>query len=35
MNLAEKLEQFRTVEQSLSWQGPFGEYFERVLETRL
>jgi serine protein kinase len=32
MNLAQKLEQHRTAEQSLSWQGPFGEYFDRVLE---
>src|SRR5215216_6528948 len=32
MNLAQKLEQYRAEEQSISWQSPFGEYFDRVLE---
>src|SRR3954452_19850969 len=32
MNLAQKLEQYTSEEQTIRWQGPFGEYFDGVLE---
>jgi serine protein kinase len=33
MNLATRMEQFRAAEAQLAWEGPFGEYFDRVVET--
>ncbi len=32
MNLASRMEQYRATEAQLAWEGPFSEYFDRVVE---